>query len=283
MKLLRGFFQFCVFIILTVLTQIGGIAYLISSFVASKTGVRSWYAKLLVFIAFYVAATVSANLIAPIFGRIPISCMSGEANNLAVRSPIYCLLNRNYVTPPTLNLVSALANDVNRAFPGTTTMVLDANFPFWDGFPLLPHLSHSDGRKLDIAYYYKTAGGDFVNGVTKSPIGYFAFEQPSANEEQPCVGRHDILTTRWNFDWLQPFLPDYHIEDRRMAFSLKWLATEGVQRFGLEKVFIEPHLANTLGVKDSVIRFQGCRAARHDDHIHVQIRRLAVPQQLETM
>jgi hypothetical protein len=51
---------------------------------------------------------------------------------------MYCLLNRNYVTPPMLDLVSALADDVNQKFPGTTTVVLDGNFPFWDGFPLLP-------------------------------------------------------------------------------------------------------------------------------------------------
>ncbi len=235
-------------------------------------GMRRSFAKFFVFILFYAAATASANMIAPTFGRVPISCLAGEADNLAVKSPIYCLLNRNYVTPPLLNLVSALADDLNQKFPGTTTVVLDGNFPFWDGFPLLPHLSHADGRKLDIAFHYKGIGGDFVNRETRSPIGYLAFEQPSSGDEQPCRGRHDILTTRWNFDWLQPFFPTYQIEERRTAFSLQWLSTEGVERFRLEKVFIEPHLINALGVKDAVIRFQGCRAARHDDHIHIQIK-----------
>ncbi|MBB3160132.1 hypothetical protein FHS25_000564 [Rhizobium laguerreae] len=42
-------------------------------------------------------------------------------------------------------------------------------------------------------------------------------------------------------------------------------------RFGLRKIFIEPHLKNALGIADSHIRFQGCRAARHDDHIHIQV------------
>nr|WP_261337459.1 hypothetical protein [Rhizobium leguminosarum] len=49
------------------------------------------------------------------------------------------------------------------------------------------------------------------------------------------------------------------------------MTSEGVTRFGLQKIFIEPHLKNALGIADSHIRFQGCRAARHDDHIHIQV------------
>ncbi|WP_246749423.1 hypothetical protein [Agrobacterium rosae] len=215
MHLLHRYSQFCIFIILTVLTQIVGLAYLLSVFAASKTSMRRWFAKFSVFIAFYAVATVSANVIAPSFGRVPVSCLGDDGDNLAVRSAIYCLLNRNYVTPSMLNLVSALADDVNRKFPGTTTVVLDGNFPFWDGFPLLPHLSHADGRKLDISFYYKDYSGAFVNRATRSPIGYFAFEPPSSGDEQPCEGRHDLLTTRWNFDWLQPFFPTHRIEEKR--------------------------------------------------------------------
>jgi hypothetical protein len=268
----RRFGQFCIFVALTVLTQIGGIAYLLSLFATSATNVRHAVARFSVFILFYAAATASATVLAPVFGRVPISCLAGEADTLLVKSTVFCVLNRNYVTPSMFDLVSTLADDVNRNFPGTTTVVLDGNFPFWNGFPLLPHLSHADGRKLDIAFYYRDLSGGFINQATRSPIGYFAFEQPSSGDEQPCRGRRDVLTTRWNFDWLQPFFPAYRIEDKRTAFSLQWLSTKGVERFGLEKVFIEPHLKSALGAKSSVIRFQGCRAARHDDHIHIQIR-----------
>jgi hypothetical protein len=38
------------------------------------------------------------------------------------------------------------------------------------------------------------------------------------------------------------------------------------------RIFIEPHLADRLGVGGGKVRFQGCRAARHDDHLHVEIR-----------
>jgi hypothetical protein len=176
------------------------------------------------------------------------------------------------VTPRMRDLVAALSEDMDEKFPGTTTVVLDGNFPFIDGFPLLPHLSHADGRKLDIAFYYKDADGYFVDGVTRSPIGYFAFEQPRAGDEQPCEGRKDIITTRWNFDWLQPFFPSYRIEEQRTGFALQWLSTVGAKQFGLEKIFVEPHLRNALAASGETIRFQGCRAARHDDHIHIQVR-----------
>ena len=44
-------------------------------------------------------------------------------------------------------------------------------------------------------------------------------------------------------------------------------------RFKVERIFIEPYLAARLGVSSDVLGFQGCRAARHDDHIHIQIKR----------
>ena len=40
-----------------------------------------------------------------------------------------------------------------------------------------------------------------------------------------------------------------------------------------QKVFIEPNLKQSLGFNsESKIRFQGCQAVRHDDHIHLQIK-----------
>ena len=50
--------------------------------------------------------------------------------------------------------------------------------------------------------------------------------------------------------------------------GLGWLAANLPD---IGKDFIEPHLAKRLGATTSKIRFQGCKAARHDDHIHVQL------------
>ena len=39
----------------------------------------------------------------------------------------------------------------------------------------------------------------------------------------------------------------------------------------ISKLFLEPPMAESLSLKGQKLRFQGCRAARHDDHIHLQL------------
>ena len=152
--------------------------------------------------------------------------------------------------------------------PGTLTLALDAGFPFVEGFPLLPHLSHDDGKKVDLALYYVGAeDGGYRRGALRSPIGYWAFEEPSARERQPCRDAAGAL--RWDQDWFQPFTRDDLILDgRRLRTALDWLARDARAR----RVLLEPHLADRLGANRTFVRFQGCAAARHDDHFHVETR-----------
>jgi hypothetical protein len=257
-----------VILLLTALTQVGAIAYVAACLFYRHT--RLSWAAFAVFVALYAVVVVAANLIAPAFGRVPISCFATDDAGLAVRSPLFCALNRNFVTLKMRTAAYALASNMDTKFSGTKTLILDGNFPFIDGFPLLPHLSHSDGKKLDIAFYY-AADGSYIPGKTRSPIGYFAFEQPEKGVVLPCADRSDMLTFRWNLTFLQSVFPSYGLDGERMGEALRWLATDG-QAFGVEKIFIEPHLGRQLNVKYDRIRFQGCRAARHDDHIHFQVR-----------
>lgn len=257
-----------IFAFLTLLTQIGGIAYAIALPVGKTR--RSRIFGLAAFLFVYFAASFATTAIAPLFGRVPLSCFGSDQTNFTVQSPLYCVLNRNYVTEEMRIAVTALANAIDTKFPGTKTLALDANFPFMDGFPLLPHLSHSDGRKLDIAFFHQK-NGHYLTSTTRSPIGYFAFETPKLDSPLPCAGRNDILTFRWNFEFLQTWFPVYQLENERLKETLRWLTNEG-ESFGVEKIFVEPHIASSLGISHERIRFQGCRAARHDDHIHFQIR-----------
>jgi hypothetical protein len=167
-----------------------------------------------------------------------------------------------------LDLAQALAAAVDERFPGTITQTLDANFPFLDGFPLPPHLSHDDGRTLDVAFYYAIADdGAYQPGALRSPIGYWAFEEPGQRERQPCRGRAGAL--RWDQAWFQPLVRnDLALDGHRARAALIWLARDGRTR----RVFIEPHLADRLGAGSSMVRFQGCGAARHDDHFHIELR-----------
>lgn len=53
--------------------------------------------------------------------------------------------------PERVTVLAALAAVLEAEAPGTRTPTHDASFPFLDGFPLPPHLSHDDGEKADLA------------------------------------------------------------------------------------------------------------------------------------
>lgn len=60
-----------------------------------------------------------------------------------------------------------------------------------------------------------------------------------------------------------------------ITFSTKGnrtLANLIVQQKEVGKLFIEPHLKHRLGLTSSKVRFHGCQAVRHDDHIHFQLK-----------
>lgn len=246
----RFIFHALVVLLLTILTQIGGLAWLIAVFVKQR---------LIAFVVAYAALTLAAIWVAPSFGRVALNCL--DDGPLRVQSWMYCALNRNYVAPELRDVLIEAAETMHEQFPGTETLVLDANFPFLDGFPLLPHLSHDDGDKVDLAFFYRDETG-YLPGATRSPIGYFAFEQGPTD----CTPTWPTL--RWDFDFLQPLWREYELDATRNAAVLRILSND--DRVG--KIFVEPHLVQTLNVAHRNIRFQGCRAARHDDHIHFQLR-----------
>ncbi|MBM7068074.1 hypothetical protein IU397_10820 [Actibacterium sp. 188UL27-1] len=237
------------FVILTLLTQVGGLAWL------AALAVRP---RIVSFAGAYLALWLITPFAAAAFGRVPMPC-SDEAG-LRTKA-IYCALNRHYVTPDLRHAAIQAAQTVAETFPGTHTIALDAGFPFLDGMPLLPHLSHDDGRKLDLAFYYTDPASQYLPGQTRSPLGYWAFETG------PSTCTRQFPTLRWNMDLLQPLWPDRPLEGARTTALVQALIAD--PRIG--KILIEPHLETRLGLGHSKLRFQGCRAARHDDHIHIQL------------
>ena len=267
----RAVAHIALIVLLTVLTQTGGLAYLFA-LIGARFFRRRAYARTAIFAAIYIGLSLANTWIAPSFGRVPLPFFAGESRVIAPTSPLYCLFNRHYVRPQLRDTAIELAAHMNPKFPDTITATLDGNFPYLNGFPLLPHLSHSDGRKLDLSFYYQDASGDYLPGGTRSPIGYFAFEMPRRGDPQPCGNKPSNAGMRWDLDWLQPLWPQHILDEPRMREAIRWLATTGRGR-GVSKIFLEPHLARRLGVSGPTIRFQGCRAARHDDHIHFQVAR----------
>jgi hypothetical protein len=261
--------------LMTIVTQIGGLVMLVTWAILAPfpkrrglNAARSLFG-VLVFTGLYLAATFFVvPPLANARGRVALPCFASSEVPLKPGNLFYCLANRRYATGELHTLAQSLAQAMDEQNPGTRTQYLDANFPFLRGFPLYPHLSHDDGRKLDIAYYYADQDGEYLPGRTASPIGYFAYEQPPEDAQPLCPPKFGSL--RWDMAWLQPLWPDLQVDETRTGAALRWLVANGEVR-GLTRIFIEPHMAERLGVSSDLIGFQGCDAARHDDHIHLNV------------
>ncbi|MGE4279084.1 MAG: hypothetical protein AB7G62_05815 [Magnetospirillum sp.] len=260
-----------IFTVLTALTQIGGIAYAVASLAWSAQRRRHIPTALTRFLVPATAITLYAVMTAFVapplaahWGRQRLPCTQGETLVPATR--LTCWLNRGYVSSETLTLLSDLGHDLSRRFPGSRLGVLEGGFPFIDGFPLVPHLSHRDGRKVDLSFFYLDENGNPRPDGSPSTLGYFVYVQPTATDTQPCRNRFTPL--RWDFAWLQTDAPNWPMDAQRTQWMVHWLKN----RPEVVRLFLEPHLAERLGENGGKLRFQGCQAARHDDHLHVQTR-----------
>lgn len=260
--------------LLTVITQVGGLIYLLCLIFYHFAD--NWYPKLKkhvyykpgLFIVLYLLFTLLfIPFIASIFGRVPLPLFSAHIKPLSI---ITVLLNRHYVNDELLRVTQSAAQQLDEKYPGTITYYLDANFPFIEGFPLLPHLSHNDGKKLDLAFYYVNKETDKYSGNHPSPIGYGIYEDPLSgelNQPQICADRGF-----WQYSAMEHIVPQWN----KNQFSLDNSRTRAMveiltRQRAIEKIFIEPHLKNRLGLTSSKIRYHGCQAVRHDDHLHIQI------------
>jgi hypothetical protein len=221
------------------------------------------------FAVLYLAVTF--GLVPPLarfFGRVPLP-VRGTAH-VAPLTVWTCLLNRHYVKPALRQSLYQVARQLHEVYPGTRVAYLDANFPFLDGFPLGPHLSHNDGNKLDLAFFYLDARtGQRLSGRAPSPIGYGLYEGPARGE--PNTPADCAARGYWQYSLLGHLIPQGRQEKMRFdAERTRQLVRLLVAQPGVGKVFIEPHLKARLRLRSGKIRFHGCAAVRHDDHLHVQ-------------
>ena len=264
-----------VFIFLTALTQIGGLIYLISfsthNFINKKVSnkiVRSTF-KFVSFLTLYSIATFFiVPVVAKSFGRVALPLT--QTDNLKPLNFITCLLNRNYVRPELKETTLEVARQMNNKYPGTVVNYLDANFPFINNFPLFPHLSHNDGKKLDIAFCYIDNKTGKTSNDVPSVIGYGISEEPRANEVN--TANLCVKQSYWQYSFMMKIIP----QGNKSNFTFDSIRTKGLvnlfaSKSAIGKIFIEPHLKTRLKLTNNKIRFHGCQAVRHDDHIHVQL------------
>jgi hypothetical protein len=253
-----------VVVLLTLLTQVGGLAYIAALLVMRRWRAdaslwrRASYVSVATLLVYAAASIALVPPLAALLGRVQVPCASTTF--------VGCALNRGYVRPEVLALVTALDEAIADRFPGSGVTILEGSFPFFDGFPLPPHLSHHDGRKVDLAYFYRDTSGLPIARGSPSPIGYFHFQRPRPGDAAPCSGRATPL--RWGFGWLQPKASAWVLDEERTRAMILWFKA----RPDVTRIFIEPYLAHRLGVSGGKVRFKGCQAARHDDHLHIDVR-----------
>lgn len=280
---MRLFFKITLYLIIcvlfTVLTQIGGLVFLLSWFIyrriikkATAHFKPTLLIKILTFASLYLFVTfLLVPIIAKPFGRVPLPVFTTK--HIRPVNVWTCILNRNYVRPELKSMFEKVAQTMHDRYEGTEIQYLDANLPFFDGFPLVPHLSHNDGRKLDLAFFYTDKRTGQKTNDKPSFSGYGVFEVPRPNELNSIETCLEKGYWQYDFNKYMAFgtQQEQLIFDEERTKAMIELFSEAP---GIEKMFLEPHLKTRLQLNsNNTVRFHGCQAVRHDDHLHIQIRR----------
>ena len=240
---------------------------MLTLFLVKKKTEKRRLKRIGIFAGLYLLATflIVPNL-APIFGREKIK----DSEFVQAHSFFYKLANRNYVRPELNKSLKKIGEDFGKKNSGIKVNYLDANFPFIDKFPLLPHLSHNDGKKIDVSLVYENPNGKLTN-KKPSVSGYGAYESPTEKEyDQISICKDKGY---WQYDF--PKYLTLGKINKEIKFSKKGtreLSNLIVKQREIGKLFIEPHLKKRMNLNSGKVRFHGCRAVRHDDHIHFQLK-----------
>jgi hypothetical protein len=269
------------FFLLTLVTQVGGLLYLcyklLGFFLEGKIEkkVVLFFVKIGSFLTIYLFFTLI--IIPPLakkMGRVQLPFYASEKMPICARSCWNGLANRTYVKADLLETINRNALLFQTKYPDAKIVYFESGFPFLDNFPLLPHLSHDDGRKIDLALFYRYKKDNRLANTTPHWFGYGISEEPRANEyDRPAECREK------GYRWYS-FIRNYVISQKnRKYFTFDEQATADFVRLlakdeNISMILIEPHLKQRLGLdKENKIRLHGCNAVRHDDHIHVNLKK----------
>ena len=254
-------------IILTLVTQVGGFIW-ICVFGVFKFRFQS-ISRLRKILAFLIIYLVITLLLVPQLAKLNnrVALPVFKSGNLIPHNLITPLLNRHYVRPKLKRELIKISDKVNSHIANLKISYLDANFPFVDGFPLLPHLSHNDGRKIDLCFYYKL---NSRAGILKpSNSGYGKYVEPKPKEPN----YNSICKSKgyWQYDFTKHLTLGSRQDLEFDLSNTRYLVSQIVNNPFTQKLLIEPHLKDRMKLTHDKVRFQGCHAVRHDDHIHYQI------------
>lgn len=263
------------FALLTLVTQIGGLVWLISLYLNHRVQKLRpmWGLRWVIFVVLYSLITVF--IVPPLAkycaNRVPLPVFSNP--HLEPENVVYCYLNRTYVKPALLKALEEVAEQMQEKFPGSAVWYLDANFPFMDEYPLLPHLTHDIGKSIDLTFYWKNAKTDVPLRKNPSPHGYGLWAEAKPGEfdyAKSCKKQgywyigYDGAIASWGCN-----REKYTFDEARTGELMRLIAAHPA--FG--RILIQPHLKKRFGLEGYPnIKAQDCFSARHDDHVHVQLK-----------
>lgn len=175
----------------------------------------------------------------------------------------YCRKDRHFVRPVVRDALVDAARQMADRYPGANLRFMDASGPSGEK-PFPPHLSHGDGRQIDLALYYTDIAGRPLDHFpdTSRHGGFWPAEPARPGEPLACPGGRKGPAEKPDPPADRPWRLD---EVRTKALVQILVADPRVKR-----ILVEPHLERRFGLwGHPKLRFAGCQAARHDDHLHV--------------
>lgn len=278
MKTLKIIGFIFLFILLTALSQIGGIIlilWIIIFRLFSKRFTNGWARRGINTGGFVVFYLFCMFLIVPPLARIqdrvplPIS-KSGALVPVTYWTAIF---GRNYIKSEGRAKLETIAESFVKKHPELKVKYMDCNYPFrfningkrnvWILEGLLPHITH-DGTKADIALIYNDNNGNPIN-QTPTSFGYGSSVDPRPNETcTPCFCKEKGF---WQYSFMYRILPrtEYPLNDRISGELIKIF-----DRQLTDKIFLEKHLQQRFKLHGYYAE-AGCHSVRHDDHFHVTL------------
>ena len=260
-------------LVLTLLTQVGGLILwpfwsLVTRFAARFPKWKRRIITVLLLCGLYLVGGLGVlPYVAKRTGRVRLPIIATETLPTGPLHIGYAILLRNYVRSHTYSAYTEAVQRFGTQHPDVVVRYLDAGFAF-PTIPLLPHLSHRDGQRIDVAFLFSKDGA-YID-KTPSPIGYWGYAQESPPRPE-CAGIQQqwgpiSLSLRWDFEALQAYWPDLTLDiDKNRALFHAFVKDPRVC-----SILLEPGLHPVLSAPK--LRKNGCGVARHDDHFHLTIR-----------
>lgn len=258
-------------LVATVVSQVGGITYLLYlSFIKKRISFRNkWITRTARLAAFFTLHWLIVIGLVPqaakLFDKEPLPFSSDK---LKCSNWVSWMCCRNYVkkgvTAELNNIVEATRLATHRF--DLQVVYLDAGFPLLNKCQLLPHLSHIDGRQVDLAFCYMEPSDGYQSGKIPNYLGYGMYDEPTEHEVNTAIRCAE--DGRWWYGalgWITVWWDDDLVTDDQMTQEL----LRSIEKSpSVRRIFLEPHLKSRWHLGEKV-RFHGCHAVRHDDHVHV--------------